>query len=240
MLTVASPPLTWHDWYHCLCVCGGGGVLTHTVSQSVWGDFSRHLPVRCPWLQYSLFTREGRVSASLGSFLIAFGSSDVSDSDAGAGSPSEPGGLQGATRHLKECGQATSYPGDSWSAQGPANKMLHLGGSPLQWALGVSGLPLTSLPLPAALQLLTSFHRRLQNPLSKKMHMGSCINCSTDNELLLTLLVLDSFLNQEYRLDFSVSHLPREIFFFLRTWVLESLRLVFEAQLCHLLSKSVM
>lgn len=31
-----------------------------------------------------------------------------------------PGGLQGATRHLKECGQTTSSPGDSWSAQEPA------------------------------------------------------------------------------------------------------------------------
>lgn len=41
--------------------------------------------------------------------------------------------------------------------------------------------------------------------------MGSCINGSTNNELSFTLLVLDPFPNQEYRLDFSVSHLPREI-----------------------------
>lgn len=54
------------------------------------------------------------------------GSSDESDSDAGAGSPSEPGGLQGATRHLKECGQTTSYPGDSWGAREAASEMLHL------------------------------------------------------------------------------------------------------------------
>lgn len=69
----------------------------------------------------------------------------MSDSDAGAGSSSEPGGLQEATRHLKECGQTTSYPGDSWGALEPANEMLHLRASPLQCALGVSGLPLTAL-----------------------------------------------------------------------------------------------
>lgn len=70
----------------------------------------------------------------------------MSDSDAGAGSPSEPGGLQGATRHLKECGQTTSSPGDSWGAPEPANEMLRLRASPPQCALGVSGLPLTALP----------------------------------------------------------------------------------------------
>lgn len=43
------------------------------------------------------------------------------------------------------------------------------------------------------------------------MHMGSCINGPTNNELLFNLSVLDPFPNQEYRLDFSVSHLPREI-----------------------------
>lgn len=72
------------------------------------------------------------------------------------------------------------------------------------------------------------------------MHMGPCVDGSTNNELSFTLSVLDPFPNQEYRLDFSVSHLPREIiiiiFFFYRSWVLESLRLLFEAQLSHLLA----
>lgn len=102
--------------------------------------------------------------------------------------------------------------------------------------LGCLVFLLLLFPLPAALQLLTSLHRRLQNPLSKKMHTGSCINGSTNNELLLTLLVLDPFPVQQHRLDFSVSHLPREIFFFNRTWVLELLRLVLEAQFCLLLA----
>lgn len=157
----------------------------------------------------SLFT-EG--STSPGSFLPRrLGFADASDSDAGAGSASEPGGLQGATRHLKECGQTTSYPG---GAQEPANKMLHLPASPPQCAFGVSGLPLTPLSSASRSPAADLIPQKApEPPLSKKMHMDSCINCSADSELLLTLSILGPFPNQEYSLDFSGAHLPREFFF---------------------------
>lgn len=48
--------------------------------------------------------------------------------------------------------------------------------------LGCLFVLLFLFPLPAASQLLTSFHRRFQNPWSKKMHMGSWIYDLTDNE----------------------------------------------------------
>lgn len=60
--------------------------------------------------------------------------------------------------------------------------------------------------------------------------MGSCMNCPV--ELLLTLSVSGSFLNQGSRFELA----KKVVFFFLRTWVLELLRLVFEAQLCHILA----
>ena len=87
----------------------------------------------------------------------------------GAGSPSEPGGLQGATRHLKECGQTTSSPGHSWFAQEPANRAV-------VWEPALGAAPVMSvwpslhsfLCQLLALQKLSSLHRRLQNLLSKK------------------------------------------------------------------------
>lgn len=120
--------------------------------------------------------------------------------------PSGPGGLHEATRHFKECGRTTSYPGDHWRAQELAKGRAHLQASDGASAsnLRMSGHPLTAFPLPTALQLLASFSRRFQNPLSKKICTSSFINFSIDNKLLLTLSVPDSFPNQESGLHFSV------------------------------------
>lgn len=122
----------------------------------------------------SLFMR-GREGPWLNQETLAPLGQEVSESHSdpgcrsGAGSPSEPGGLQGATRHLKECGQTTSSPGDSWSAQEPANRAAvwepALGAAPVR---SVWPSPHSFLCQLLALQKLTSLHRRLQNLLSKK------------------------------------------------------------------------
>lgn len=117
--------------------------------------------------------REGGAWASAGSFLARrLGSSDECDSDAGAGSPSEPGGLQGATRHLEECGQTTSYPGDSWGAQQPANATLRLRASPPQCAFGVSGLPLPPLPSASRSPAADLILQKAPEPLEQENAQG--------------------------------------------------------------------
>lgn len=110
---------------------------------------------------------------SPGNFLTRrLGSSDESDSDAGAGTPSEPGGLQGATRHLKECGQTTSYPGDSCGAHEPANQMRHLPASPPAVCTGVSGLPPTALPSASRSPAADLIPRKAPEPLEQETARG--------------------------------------------------------------------
>ena len=150
-------------------------------------------------------------------------SHSVPGCSSGAGSPSEPGGLQGATRHLQECGQTTSSPGDSWCAQEPANRAVRLGAGPrssvCEECLAIPSL----LSLPAACSPEADLTpQKAPEPLEQEMRMGSCIHCPADHDkLLLTLLVPGLFPNQGFKFDL-IMHLSlgETFFFFLRTQIL--------------------
>lgn len=91
----------------------------------------------------------------------------------GAGSPSTPGGLQGAPRHLKECGQTTSYPGDSQGAGEPANRMPCLQASPSEQSpFGVSVCPLIPLPTASCFPAADLIPQKVPEPLEQENTHG--------------------------------------------------------------------